>query len=163
MVMVRSFFAQAAEAVRYLHLERRVVHNDIKLENLLLDHEANVKLCDFGLSHFIDDSADQLCATASGSLQYCPPEQLASEHHTHTFAVDIWALGCVLYALLTGRLPFNDSFEPRLTQKIILGEFEPLPSYMDTHIHQLVNGMLAIKPAERWNISQVLGSPFCRP
>ena len=123
-----------------------VVHRDLKPENLLLDSEYNVKLVDFGLSNVMHDG--HFLKTSCGSLNYAAPEvftylyYLSPNPHTssHTSSavialtrisaqlisgnlyagpeVDVWSCGVILYALLCGRVPFEDDNIPNLIKKI---------------------------------------------
>ncbi|KAG9284198.1 hypothetical protein G9A89_002858 [Geosiphon pyriformis] len=164
----RIIFLQIAEAVRYLHNDMGLVHKDIKLDNILLDSEGNWKLGDFGLSEYqrAEYAHDSRCdGHAGGSLAYCPPEQLRSKTPIKDTSVDIWSLGVVLYAMVTGRLPFNDDFEPRLQYKILNGRFEepPLENVnASNELRELLNGMFKTKPDQRLTINQILDSRWCR-
>lgn len=100
---------QILEAVAYLH-EHEVVHRDVKPENILLKSrrdDVNIKLCDFGLARNLprpDALLDDYCAATP---EYAAPEQLA--RRPYGLPVDCWALGVVLYVLLTGTMPFGAS------------------------------------------------------
>ncbi|KAF9577051.1 hypothetical protein BGW38_007992, partial [Lunasporangiospora selenospora] len=134
----RVIFNQVADALRYLHEEKRIVHRDIKLENILLHQNGRWKLCDFGLAEYQEGADREACQgkedssgegededMVGGSLAYCSPEQLRSCHKALRFpSTDVWSLGIVLYALLTGRLPFQDVYEPRMQYKILNGQYE---------------------------------------
>ncbi|KAJ3020697.1 hypothetical protein HKX48_000361 [Thoreauomyces humboldtii] len=135
----RKLFQQVASALRYLHFEEQVVHRDVKCENILLDSLGNAKLADFGLSaHMSPDAAlspgspttPEVTATSPnepvyvmGSVHYASPEELRKTT-TCNPASDLWSLGVVLYAMLTGGLPFNDGFMPRLQMQILSGRWD---------------------------------------
>ncbi|GJJ15265.1 hypothetical protein Clacol_009541 [Clathrus columnatus] len=95
-----------------------------------------------------------------GSLQYAAPELLLPRTNTQNSrytahpAQDMWALGILLYALLTGGLPFHDSFEPRLQMKIVKGTFT-IPNDIGTHAEAVLKGCLHKDVSQRWNISMV--------
>ncbi|KAF9280065.1 hypothetical protein BGZ68_007526 [Mortierella alpina] len=193
----RTIFSQVAEAIRYLHEDMRIVHRDIKLENILR-HESGIwKICDFGLAEYQDEDAacffgDTLassselssprdatmttaegdtalaeCAidtedeTVGGSLAYSSPEQLRSDKPLRCPSTDVWSLGVVLYALLTGRLPFQDEYEPRLQYQILNGRYEE-PVDCSEEARELLKHMFRSKPEERWRIGQVRESAWCR-
>jgi 5'-AMP-activated protein kinase catalytic alpha subunit len=90
--------------VEYLH-GLSIIHRDLKPENLLLDSSFNVKIVDFGLSNTC--SRGMQLQTACGSPCYAAPEMIAGNPYAGDL-VDIWSCGVVLYALLSGYLPFED-------------------------------------------------------
>lgn len=107
--MSRQFFSQIAGAVRYLH-SMGVAHRDIKCENVLIHGRNSVKLTDFGFARRLD--FDQkggivLSDTYCGSAAYAAPEVLKGVAYDPR-AYDMWSLGCVLYIMVTGVMPFDD-------------------------------------------------------
>ncbi|XP_074656390.1 testis-specific serine/threonine-protein kinase 3-like [Tubulanus polymorphus] len=100
----KRWMAQLGDAVRYLH-RLQISHRDLKLENLLLDGHQNIKLCDFG---FARDCDQNLSSTFCGSKSYASPEILSGVPYDPKKA-DIWALGVILFILVTGRMPFDES------------------------------------------------------
>jgi serine/threonine protein kinase len=107
-----SFIAQAAAALHYAH-KQGLVHRDLKPSNILIDTEDRVRVADFGLA--IGEEEQRLQAgELAGTLPYAPPEQVRGEVHRLDGRADIWALGVILYELLTGRRPFRGD-----TQEII--------------------------------------------
>ena len=100
----RAFFQQIISAISYCH-QHQVVHRDLKPENLLLDSKYNVKVADFGLSNMITDG--DFLKTSCGSPNYAAPEVISGRLYAGP-EIDIWSCGVILYALLTGRLPFDD-------------------------------------------------------
>ncbi|KAG0011869.1 hypothetical protein BGZ82_002829 [Podila clonocystis] len=194
----REIFNQIAEAVRYLHEEKRIVHRDIKLENVLQHEDGTWKICDFGLAEYQNDEAASYFGSpmsptiynpraksqivpgdspiqssdnddeytgeeeddVGGSLAYCSPEQLRSQKPLRCPSSDVWSLGVVLYALLTGRLPFQDEYEPRLQYQILNGRYEE-PTECSAEARELLKNMFRAKPEDRWKIGQVLDSPWC--
>ncbi|KAJ3205564.1 hypothetical protein HDU67_008772, partial [Dinochytrium kinnereticum] len=165
----RRLFRQIASAVRYLHEEAHVVHRDIKCENVLLTYEEGshlptAKLADFGLSDHITTSPPLSPASlvasdpifCQGSLHYCAPEELRAQMAKHP-ASDVWSLGCVLYAMLTGGLPFNDGYLPRLQVLIINGRYDAgrLERLgVSREARELVAGMLRVRVEGRMGIKE---------
>jgi serine/threonine protein kinase len=171
----QPLFVQLCRAVQYLHEKAKICHKDLKLENILLDQDSNVKLCDFGLAIYQqpknillnsqaippsspNETSDLECA--AGSLPYASPEQIKSAKAITCPSSDIWSLGVILYALVTGKLPFSDDYEPRLQQKILSGDFD-LPEYTSADLKALIMKCLALRPEDRPTISQVLQSSWC--
>ncbi len=103
----KFLFRQIILGIKYIH-EQNIVHRDIKLENLLIDLNNNVKICDFGIGRKIN-SKNQLLYDQCGTLMYMAPEILLStkEKGYEGFPVDIWSSGISLYIMLSGTLPFN--------------------------------------------------------
>lgn len=126
-------FRQLAAGVRYLHHRCSLVHRDLKLENILLDNAGNWVISDFGLSQTLEETAS---LGDTGSLPYASPELIkppteqlsTTERFNLLKKADVWALGCILYALLSGKLPFSDAFVPRLQMKILGGNYKRLNS-----------------------------------
>ncbi|KAI5843674.1 kinase-like domain-containing protein [Tricharina praecox] len=179
---------QLACALRYLHEDMRIVHRDVKLENCLLDNPsadggAHLLLCDFGLAKFIKNphdsdsdsdsrpstphTADAASYCITGSLPYSSPETIQSPTEDPSPAADVWALGVVLFTMLTGSLPFSHSLQPKLAAMIVDGSFdvnalrqcwglnEVGKTQMEMAV-QVVKGCLTVNPERRWNIQDVL-------
>jgi 5'-AMP-activated protein kinase catalytic alpha subunit len=90
--------------VEYIH-KLGVCHRDLKPENLLLDHNNNIKLVDFGLSNLYKEG--EKLKTACGSPCYAAPEMIRGERY-NGLGADIWSSGVILYAMVCGYLPFED-------------------------------------------------------
>ena len=103
----KFLFKQIILGIKYIH-EQNIVHRDIKLENLLIDLNNNVKICDFGIGKKVTNKS-QLLYDQCGTLMYMAPEILLStkEKGYEGFPVDIWSSGISLYIMLSGTLPFN--------------------------------------------------------
>ncbi|KAH8085780.1 kinase-like domain-containing protein, partial [Filobasidium floriforme] len=124
----RKWFPGVVAAVQALHEgyegfeEGGMLHGDLKLDNFLVGHDGSICVCDFGLAQKLG-RADGDKAFPSASLPYAPPEILSAPPSGPSLAQDIWALGIILHALLTSRLPFVDTFDPRLQMKILRGDW----------------------------------------
>lgn len=99
----RFFMKQIVQGVIYLH-NRKIIHRDLKLGNLFLDNELIVKIGDFGLAATIEFDGERK-KTLCGTPNYIAPEILTKKGHS--FEVDIWSIGCIMYTLLLGRPPFE--------------------------------------------------------
>ena len=114
-----KYFQQITSGVEYLH-KLGIVHRDLKPENLLIDHEKNIKLVDFGLSNTYKKG--ETLKTACGSPCYAAPEMIAGERYFGA-KVDVWSCGVILYAMICGYLPFEDPDTAKLYKKILRGDF----------------------------------------
>ena len=155
---------QVCQALDALH-QRGLVHRDIKPSNLLLDANGNVKLADMGLIRYESetDETSQLTATGAvmGTLDYMAPEQIVDPRNTDIRS-DLYALGCTLFHLLTGRPPFP---EGSAYQKIQRHLSHPLPEIgllapdVPSPLVLIVNRLTGKDPAERFqNPAQVIAA-----
>lgn len=136
-----KFFQQIIQGVEYVH-ELGVVHRDLKPENLLIDHEKNIKLVDFGLSNTYKEG--ETLKTACGSPCYAAPEMIAG-HRYEGLGVDIWSCGVILYAMICGFLPFEDPDTAKLYSKILSGEYT-MPKFVSKDARDLIKKILNTEP-----------------
>ncbi|KAK7287140.1 hypothetical protein RIF29_00211 [Crotalaria pallida] len=150
----RKYFRQLISAVRYCH-SHGVFHRDLKLDNLLIDEDKNLKVTDFGLSAVKDPTRpDRLLQTVCGTPAYVAPEILAKKGYDGA-KVDVWSCGIVLYALTAGYLPFNDYNIAVLYRKIYRGQFR-FPKWMSPDLKNLLSRMLDTNPKTRIKIDEIL-------
>ncbi|XP_072152314.1 serine/threonine-protein kinase SIK3 isoform X2 [Bemisia tabaci] len=142
-------FHQILSAISYCH-HKKIVHRDIKAENLLLDENMNIKLADFGFSNYFDD---QLMSTWCGSPPYAAPELFTGKKYDGPRA-DIWSLGVVLYVLVCGVLPFDGKTLESLRTRVINGKFR-IPFFMSADCEHLIRHMLVVDPEKRLSIAQI--------
>ncbi|XP_064129254.1 hormonally up-regulated neu tumor-associated kinase [Loxodonta africana] len=154
----RRYIRQLISAVEHLH-RAGVVHRDLKIENLLLDEDNNIKLIDFGLSNCagILGYSDPF-STQCGSPAYAAPELLARKKYGPK--IDVWSIGVNMYAMLTGTLPFTvEPFSLRaLYQKMVDKEMNPLPTQLSTGAITFLRSLLEPDPVKRPNIQQALAN-----
>ncbi|XP_050663542.1 uncharacterized protein LOC126964466 isoform X3 [Leptidea sinapis] len=143
-------FAQMVAAVGYCH-QNRVVHRDLKAENLLLDKDMNIKLADFGFSN--EYTAGSPLSTWCGSPPYAAPELFQGRHYDGPKA-DIWSLGVVLYVLVCGALPFDGSTLSELRTVVLGGKFR-IPYFMSQDCEHLIRHMLVVEPDRRLTLRAV--------
>ena len=148
----RTYFRQVCEGVQYLH-ENDVIHRDIKPENILLDSTGCLKICDFGWCAKGTETRTTFC----GTLDYMAPEMVMGAGHT--FAVDIWALGILLYELVHGNAPFQARKDADKCQQI-LGLSYTIDTSLSADLHELISGLIKAAPEERTPLSQVLAHPW---
>lgn len=150
----QRIFAQICGAVAYIH-EKGIVHRDLKLENIFLDRKNNAKLGDFG---FTRENDKPMLSTWCGSLSYCAPEIVRGDKYQGE-AIDTWSLGIILFALLSGHLPFDEEDEGE-TKRMILQEKQVYPPFFSDEVKQLLDSMLSKIPEERPSVIDVLNHPF---
>ena len=155
-VKVQKIFTQLVGAVSYVH-NMSCVHRDLKLENILLDKNENVKLVDFGFTREYEGKASYL-QTWCGTVCYSAPEMVKGEKYAGE-KVDIWSLGIILYALLCGELPFDDDNE--VTTKMKIMKEEPrYPDGMPQSARDLISALLFKRPLLRPSLADVLTNPW---
>uniref|UniRef100_UPI00398EA67F NUAK family SNF1-like kinase 1 n=1 Tax=Pristiophorus japonicus TaxID=55135 RepID=UPI00398EA67F len=145
----RKAFRQIVSAIHYCH-KKGIVHRDLKLENILLDENFNVKLADFGLSNLYHK--DQLLETYCGSPLYASPE-IVNGFPYQGPEVDCWALGVLLYTLVYGTMPFGSRNYKTLTQQISRGEYRKPPHTSDAC--GLIDWMLSVNSEKRATIEDI--------
>lgn len=119
---------QIVSAIAAAH-QNRIIHRDIKPQNILIDREGNVKITDFGIAVALSDTSLTQTNTLLGSVHYLSPEQ--ARGGMATIQTDIYALGIVLYELLTGKVPFDGESAVSIALKHFQ---EPLPPVMNPSV-----------------------------
>ena len=127
--LAAEYAAQIADALDAAYKERNVIHRDIKPENLMLDRWGKIKVMDFGLARALGHQPITVAKTLVGSIYYSSPEQIWGD--TLDNRSDVYALGVVLYELVTGQRPFVGRTMSELTQSIVSGPLRP-PSALVT-------------------------------
>ncbi|KAL0952802.1 hypothetical protein HGRIS_007027 [Hohenbuehelia grisea] len=160
-----KLFYQLISGVWYIH-QKKIVHRDLKLENLLLDRHRNVIITDFGFANRFEHRSDDLMQTSCGSPCYAAPELVISEGLYVGSAVDIWSCGVILYAMLAGYLPFDDDpANPdgdniNLLYKYIVNTPLSFPDYISDNAKDLLSMMLVPDPARRASLGAVMRHPW---
>jgi protein-serine/threonine kinase len=163
-----KLFAQLVSGVWYIH-QKKIVHRDLKLENLLLDRHRNVIITDFGFANRFEHRADDLMQTSCGSPCYAAPELVISEGAYVGSAVDIWSCGVILYAMLAGYLPFDDDpANPdgdniNLLYRYIVNTPLSFPDYISPDARDLLGIMLVPDPALRADLRRVMAHRWLAP
>ncbi|CAM9591956.1 unnamed protein product, partial [Phaeothamnion confervicola] len=149
-------FVQICLALRHVHA-RKILHRDLKSQNVFLTSNGVVKLGDFGIARALDSS--KACArTQIGTPYYLSPE--ICQDRPYGKKSDIWALGVLLYELLSLRVPFTASNLPALAAKIVSQEPPDLPADYGTDCRALVALLLRKDPAQRPSVNQILRTAF---
>jgi serine/threonine protein kinase len=153
---VQKIFTQLVGAVSYVH-NLSCVHRDLKLENILLDKNENVKLVDFGFTREYEGKASYL-QTFCGTVCYSAPEMLKGEKYAGE-KVDVWSSGVILYALLCGELPFDEDDDNETRTKILSSE-PKWPDHLPADAKSLLGLLLSKRPLLRPALSDILTHPF---
>ncbi|KAN0012296.1 hypothetical protein ACTFIU_007594 [Dictyostelium citrinum] len=150
----RKFFRQMLCGLIYCH-SNMVCHRDLKLENLLVDEDGNLKISDFGYSNIIKPG--NLLSTFCGSPVYAPPEILLEKRYNGN-EVDIWSMGVILYAMVTGQLPWTltDGVQVEGMDRLLRGEFKyPSHVILSDDVKDLINRMIVAEPVERATLDEI--------
>ncbi|CAI2376052.1 unnamed protein product [Moneuplotes crassus] len=150
-----KFFQQIISGVEYIH-KLRICHRDLKPENLLLDHNNDIKLIDFGLSNTYKKG--NTLKTACGSPCYAAPEVVAGKRY-HGLMVDIWSCGVILFAMVCGYLPFEDPDTGKLYKKILGARYQ-IPNHVSPECKDLMKKILDTNPNTRITIEEMRNHPW---
>jgi protein-serine/threonine kinase len=140
----KFYILELVLAIEFLH-KKNMIYRDLKPENILLDEKGHVKLTDFGLSKILDEDNEKTF-TICGTPQYLAPEVLLKKGYDK--AVDWWSLGCVMYEMLSGRLPFCIKRGMKLSQKIYEKGVE-YPKNLTKEAQDLIQKLLVVDPQKR--------------
>ncbi|XP_038654617.1 testis-specific serine/threonine-protein kinase 5-like isoform X1 [Scyliorhinus canicula] len=153
----KQLFHQLVGAVSHCH-NKHIVHRDLKCENILLDETGSVKLTDFGLATRCRKNG--LMSTFCGSMPYTAPEILQGQKYKGEHA-DIWSMGVILYAMVTGKLPFTEFQPSKLLEEIKSGVL--YHEHLSTACQDLISKMLKWNPTTRLALSDILQHPWMLP
>ena len=149
--IARRYFVQLFSVIEYLHKEKKVAHRDLKAENILLDQFFNIRVIDFGLSKTFE-SDSEVFETKCGSAAYVPPEMLMGKGYSTS--ADTWSAGILLYAMVVGRLPFDDE-NVQKTLQLICTTQPYLPSNISPALADLIMKMLTKDPDSRITLDKI--------
>ena len=168
----KFLFRQIILGIKHIH-SKKIVHRDIKLENILIDLNNNIKICDFGIGRILKNEK-QMLFDKCGTPMYMAPEILLSSKTKgyEGFPVDIWSSGISLYIMLSGTLPFNlknkessdmsnesNNNNIELQYSIINKEPKKIEKISD-EARDLLKGLLNKNPKKRLTIEQILNHPW---
>ncbi|KAG1052335.1 hypothetical protein G6F43_005521 [Rhizopus delemar] len=134
---------------------RKFAH--LKIENILLTKSEQIKIIDFGLSNLY--SPTQQLDTFCGSLYFAAPELLRAKEYTGP-EVDVWSFGIVIYVLVCGKVPFDDTNLPALHEKIKRGQVDHYPDHLGKDCLDLLSKIFVVNPSERITLSAIRSHPW---
>ncbi len=154
----RYYMFQLIHALKYLHANL-VIHRDLKLGNLFIDSNMRIKVGDFGLATKLT-TADEKRKTICGTPNYIAPEILEGKEG-HSFEVDVWSTGVILYTLLIGKPPFETK-DVKSTYKRILANQYVFPDHapIEENAKHLIKNILQTRPEKRPTLDQLLNHAF---
>jgi len=155
------FMKQILQAVQYLHCNL-VIHRDLKLGNLFLDRNMLVKVGDLGLATKLE-SVEEKRKTICGTPNYIAPEVIQGDRATrgHSFEVDVWSMGVIMYTLLIGKPPYEAKDVKATYQRILANEYSfPRDASISDDAKDLIRSMLQSKPIDRPSLEEMAVHPF---
>ena len=157
-IEVKYYIEHLINALKYLHEKRNIVHCDLKPSNIFLTDKLEVKLGDFGLAKKI--TKDFIPSINGGTIYYMPPEALESKNKI-SYKVDIWAVGIIIYNLLTGKLPFYSTDRDETEKKIKECKLDfPSDIKISNMSKDLIEQILKKDPNKRPTLNQILQHDF---
>jgi len=153
----KKIFRQIFDAMNYLH-KRNIAHRDIKLENILINKNYEVKIIDFGFGMYNPDNLPQkfFCGTPN----YMPPE-IACKRPYNGQKADLWSLGVLIYKLYCADFPFKGKNEKDLYKSIQRGKFR-MASYTPDYVKKIIVSMIELNPKKRMSCENVLKSEWLK-
>lgn len=150
--LARGFFTDLVKGIDHCH-SRGVVHRDLKCENLLLDSHMRLKISDFGFARKYTSNLKTFC----GSFAYAAPEVILGNPYNGPLA-DIWSMGVILYAMVTGRLPFKDT-----STSVLMADIAAGVKFSTRHtdkLRSLVTKILTFLPHDRADMAFIQSHPW---
>lgn len=152
---ILDMFAQICLALDYVH-DQKVLHRDLKTQNVFLHRNGTIKLGDFGIARQMDAPMD-MAMTVIGTPYYMSPELM--EGKAYGYKSDVWALGCVLYELATLKHAFDANDMNGLVMKIVRVRVLPVPMHYSPELRALICKLLSKRSADRPTVKRVLETP----
>jgi NIMA (never in mitosis gene a)-related kinase len=153
---VVDWFVQLCLAMKHVH-DRKILHRDLKTQNIFLTKNNMIKLGDFGIAKVLKNTRD-LAKTQIGTPYYFSPE--ICEGKAYNNKSDVWSLGVVLYEMLTLKHPFDGRSMQQLVVKICRGNYQPISSRYSQDLKDLVKVMMSLRQGSRPSVNGVLKKKF---
>jgi NIMA (never in mitosis gene a)-related kinase len=149
---VLNFFTQICLAIKHLH-DRKILHRDLKSQNIFLTNCGIVKLGDFGIAKVLSHTKEHV-QTIVGTPYYLSPEIV--ENKPYNYKSDIWSLGILLYEMCALEPPFNGSSLHMLAMRIVKANYEPIPKRYSSKISLLIKKLLNPNSDARPTVNKIL-------
>ncbi|XP_045408481.1 serine/threonine-protein kinase Nek1 isoform X3 [Lemur catta] len=153
---ILDWFVQICLALKHVH-DRKILHRDIKSQNIFLTKDGTVQLGDFGIARVLNSTVE-LARTCIGTPYYLSPE--ICENKPYNNKSDIWALGCVLYEMCTLKHAFEAGSMKNLVLKIISGSFPPVSLHYSYDLRSLLSQLFKRNPRDRPSVNSILEKGF---
>ena len=152
----RVYLKEILLGLKFVH-QNKVGHRDLKPENIMIDAEGHAKISDFGLSKFITGKSN-LTSTACGSPCYTSPEVISDAPYD-PIKSDMWSVGVILYAMVTGQLPWTKRNKIQLFQQIRSADYF-IPTTLSMPLQSLIKNLMNKNPDDRYTVEEALNSEF---
>ncbi|NXJ93132.1 NEK1 kinase, partial [Corythaixoides concolor] len=153
---ILDWFVQICLALKHIH-DRKILHRDIKSQNIFLTKDGTIQLGDFGIARVLNSTAE-LARTCIGTPYYLSPE--ICQNRPYNNKSDIWALGCVLYEMCTLKHAFEAGNMKNLVLKIISGRFPPVSVHYSYDLRNLLSQLFERNPRNRPSVNSILEKTF---
>uniref|UniRef100_A0A673X7U6 non-specific serine/threonine protein kinase n=1 Tax=Salmo trutta TaxID=8032 RepID=A0A673X7U6_SALTR len=153
---ILDWLVQICLALKHVH-DRKILHRDIKSQNIFLTKDGTIQLGDFGIARVLNSTVE-LARTCIGTPYYLSPE--ICENKPYNNKSDVWALGCVLYEMCTLKHAFEAGNMKNLVLKIIRGSYPPVSIHYSQDLRSLMGQLFRRNPRERPSVSSILDKPF---
>ncbi|XP_016278614.2 serine/threonine-protein kinase Nek1 isoform X4 [Monodelphis domestica] len=153
---IMDWFVQICLALKHVH-DRKILHRDIKSQNIFLTKDGTIQLGDFGIARVLNSTVE-LARTCIGTPYYLSPE--ICENKPYNNKSDIWALGCVLYEMCTLKHAFEAGNMKNLVLKIISGSFPPVSLHYSFDLRSLLSQLFKRNPRDRPSVNSILEKNF---
>ena len=155
---VQCYAVQIIKALKYLH-NHRVIHRDLKLGNLFISDKMEIKVGDFGLATKLEFDGERK-RTVCGTPNYIAPEILEGKTG-HSYEVDIWSLGVIMYTLIIGKPPFETNNVKETYKRIKIGNYTfPEHAVISEPAKDLIQSILVLDPYKRPKLDEILAHDF---
>ena len=152
--VIKKYLIQIINALIYLH-SKKIIHRDIKADNILIDDNDNAILCDLGIATVLTENEKR--KTFCGTLNYLAPEMLLGKNYDEK--IDVWAIGIVIYECFVGNVPFDDMnvfYDEKFRENFSV----PFDKDVEPNLKDLIVNILKIEPEKRMKLENVVKHPF---